>query len=364
MSVAETYRNGRVVLDLTMSADRVVRIDEMNGHQGENGRVVKFAMVGQNGLPEDISNKTIDLVGVDSAGKTKISGNTATIVNPSMGWFDFTIPSVFYQKVGDYDRAYFRVKDNDSGNVSTVNVMLSVIQGVGYLTQGDSQIYNGNVDSQMAAIEQKVATFTKDISGMLDGTTNAAQIARESLNAVLQAIQTNQVPTLGGNNTFTGQNTFKGTVSMDNLTGGALQKINSSIGSQVNALKSSLQDSEQGRIVQYNAWGVNGTKAHGDVQCKLIKFNKHVGYCFLEGTFDFPPMKPYETKEVINVDPAAMNGGQHAQPLLVAPNAGNILYFHYLTGDSGKISMDHQGTAYDQNKSDPEFIQLGWWCVW
>ena len=75
-------------------------------------------------------------------------------------------------------------------------------------------------------------------------------------------------------------------------------------------------------------------------------------------------MKPYETKEVINVDPAAMNGGQHAQPLLVAPNAGNILYFHYLTGDSGKISMDHQGTAYDQNKSDPEFIQLGWWCVW
>ena len=226
MSETEAYRSGRVVLDLTMSADRVVRIDEMNGHQGEDGRVVQFALVGQNGLPEDITNKTIDLLGVDSAGKTKISGNTETVVNPSMGWFDFTIPSAFYQQVGDYDRAYFRVKDNASGNISTVNVMFSVIQGIGYLTQSDSQIYNGNVDSQMADIEQKVATFTQDTNSLLTGTANAAQIANQSLNAVLQAVKTNQMPTLSGNNTFTGQNTFQGTVSIDNLSGGAIDKLN------------------------------------------------------------------------------------------------------------------------------------------
>ena len=112
-TIDEAYRNGRVVLDVTMSSDKVTRIDEMNGHQGDNGRIVKFVMVGQQGRPFNMENRSLDLVGVDSAGKTKISGNTMTMVNPSLGTLDFTIPGAFYQRVGDYDRAYFRIKDNN-----------------------------------------------------------------------------------------------------------------------------------------------------------------------------------------------------------------------------------------------------------
>ena len=62
-TIDEAYRNGRVVLDVTMSSDKVTRIDEMNGHQGDNGRIVKFVMVGQQGRPFNMENRSLDLVG-------------------------------------------------------------------------------------------------------------------------------------------------------------------------------------------------------------------------------------------------------------------------------------------------------------
>ena len=38
-------RNNRIVLDTTVSADTVTKIPAMNGHQGDNGRVVPFVIV-------------------------------------------------------------------------------------------------------------------------------------------------------------------------------------------------------------------------------------------------------------------------------------------------------------------------------
>ena len=38
-------RNNRIVLDTTVSADRTTMIPAMNGHQGDNGRVVPFVVV-------------------------------------------------------------------------------------------------------------------------------------------------------------------------------------------------------------------------------------------------------------------------------------------------------------------------------
>lgn len=360
----EAYRGDRVVLDTTLESDKIARIDELNGHQGDNGRVVKFVVVGQQGKPYDMTGKSIDLVGVDSAGKTKITGNTYSIINPTLGTVDFTIPGAFYQRVGDYDRAYFRIKDSNDQVVSTVNVSITVIQGAGYLTTGDSQIYDGNVDNQLAQIEQKVATFTSQLQGMLSGTTDAAKIARESLNAVLDSIKANEVATLGGNNTFTGQNTFHGNTQIDQLNSGALQPAYDYANNLVNAAKASLTDNESGKRYDYKVWGVNGTQAKSDAHCQLLKFNKYVGYCYIEGTFTFPPMKNYQQYEVINVDKEAMNGGIWAFPLLTAQSDHETLFFHYNEGDSGKIWVDRQSSTWDETKPDTEFIQIGWFCSW
>ena len=236
------YRNGRVILDLTMSADRVVRIDEMNGHQGENGRTIKFVALGQNDMPENISNKTIDLVGVDSAGKTKISGNTSTIINPSAGTFDFTIPGAFYQRVGDYDRAYFRIKDNDNGNVTTVNVMFSVIQGVGYLSQGDSEIFNGKIHDDMAKMEAYFGSELQRLKGLLAGVTGSTEMAEAALKAMTDIIAANQAPTLSGNNKFTGQNTFNGPTRIDNLQSKVIDQLRQAINSTAQSVSDKLSN--------------------------------------------------------------------------------------------------------------------------
>ena len=360
----EAYRNGRVVLDTTLKSTNCVRIDEMNGHQGDNGRIVKFVMIGQKGKPFNMTGKTLDLVGVDSAGKTKISGNTMTMINPSLGTLDFTIPGAFYQQVGDYDRAYFRIKDSGNQVVSTINVIFSTIQGAGYLTTGDSQIYDGKVTDSLAQIEQKVAAYTKQLYGMLDGTNASAKIARDTLTAVLDSIKKNDVATLNGNNNFTGQNTFHGNTQIDHLNGNALQPAYDYANNLVNAAKLSLADNESGKRYQYKVWGVNGTQVK-DAACELLKFNKYVGYCHIEGNFVFPPMKNYEQHEVINVEKAAMNGGVYAFPLLTAQSDGNVLFFHYNEGDSGKIWMNRQASDLKYEKEpDPEFIQIGWFCSW
>ena len=245
-----------------------------------------------------------------------------------------------------------------------MNVSITVIQGAGYLTTGDSQIYDGHVTDSLAQIEQKVADYTKQLYGMLDGTNASAKIARDTLNAVLDSIQNNDVATKGGNNVFTGQNTFHGNTQIDQLNSSALQPAYDYANSVVNAAKLALADNESGKRYQYKVWGVNGTQVK-DATCELLKFNKYVGYCHIEGDFVFPPMKNYEQQEVINVDKEAMNGGVWAFPLLTAQSDGDVLYFHYNEGDAGKIWMNHQSSNPKyETEPDPEFIQIGWFCSW
>ena len=354
--------DGRVVLDMTVSKDHVASIGAMNGHEGDNGRTVKFVAYDQGKKPANLEGYTVDLIGTDSAGKPKVGGGYHP-VDPAVGKFDFTLPGAFYQRTGDYTRAYFRIRDNSDKVVSTINIMFTVVEGVGYITSGDDQIYDEYVENNMARIEQKVADFTRDMANMLDNTNNAAKIARDVMDAVLDSINRNQVATLGGNNTFTGQNTFHGTTQIDKLNSSALQPAYDFASNLVNAAKASLADNEAGKTYKYNVWGVNGTRTN-DAVCKLIKFNKYVGFCYIEGNFTFPPMKNYQQYEVINVDKEAMNGGIWAFPLLTAQNDKEVLYFHYNTGDSGRIWVNRQSNEFDESKSDPEFIQIGWLCSW
>ena len=69
---AAVRSDGRVILDVNVSADHVTSIGAMNGHEGDNGRVIPFVLVknqsGQGSKPYNLENKTIDLVGTDSTG--------------------------------------------------------------------------------------------------------------------------------------------------------------------------------------------------------------------------------------------------------------------------------------------------------
>lgn len=241
-------RNNRIVLDTTVSADRIVKIPAMNGHQGDDGRVVPFVIVqGPKQLPVNMQNKSIDLVGTDHDGRIKISGATYKPINMAGGMLDFTIPGAFYQAVGDYQQAYFRIKDSNNQVISTINVAFTTLAGADYMTTGDSKIYNGYVSQSMAGIEQEVADWVNQVKGMLSGTQGAADVARSAVQALLAAISANQVATFGGNNNFTGENKFHGVTEIDNLQGPARQALFNYTDNKFNGLTSQL-NSITGRL--------------------------------------------------------------------------------------------------------------------
>ncbi|WP_323062190.1 BppU family phage baseplate upper protein [Limosilactobacillus reuteri] len=236
-------RNNRIVLDTTVSADTVTKIPAMNGHQGDNGRVVPFVIVeGPKHQPKNMQGKSIDLVGTDHDGRVKVSGSTYKPINMAVGMLDFTIPGVFYQAVGDYQQAYFRIKDSNNQVISTINVKFSVIEGADYLTLGDSQIYNGYVQQSMAGIEQDVANWVNQVKTMLSGTQGAADIANSAVQVMLAAIQSSQVPTKGGNNVLNGDNTFHGTTVIDNLKSPSLDNLRNQMNQAVNSLTARLSN--------------------------------------------------------------------------------------------------------------------------
>ncbi|MGF0081405.1 BppU family phage baseplate upper protein [Limosilactobacillus reuteri] len=234
-------RNNRIVLDTTVSADRIVKIPAMNGHQGDDGRVVPFVIVqGPKQLPVNMQNKSIDLVGTDHDGRIKISGATYKPINMAGGMLDFTIPGAFYQAVGDYQQAYFRIKDSNNQVISTINVAFTTLAGTDYMTTGDSKIYNGYVSQSMAGVEQEVANWVNQVKGMLSGTQGAADVARSAVQALLAAISANQVATFGGNNNFTGENKFHGVTEIDNLQGPAREALFNYTDQKFNGLASQL----------------------------------------------------------------------------------------------------------------------------
>ncbi|PWT58386.1 DUF2479 domain-containing protein [Limosilactobacillus reuteri] len=261
-------RNNRIVLDTTVSADTVTKIPAMNGHQGDNGRVVPFVIVeGPKHQPKNMQGKSIDLVGTDHDGRVKVSGSTYKPINMAVGMLDFTIPGVFYQAVGDYQQAYFRIKDSNNQVISTINVKFSVIEGADYLTLGDSQIYNGYVQQSMAGIEQDVANWVNQVKAMLSGTQGAADVARSAVQAMMEAIQASQVATLGGNNVFKGDNTFHGTTVIDNLKSPSIDNLRNQMNQAISSLTSRLSTvlrTDSGWTRDYTLGGVLSRANNGN----------------------------------------------------------------------------------------------------
>ena len=246
---AAVRQDGRVILDMTVSATHIASIGAMNGHEGDNGRVIPFVLYKQGNRPVNLQGYTVDLIGTDAAGKLKVGGHYQP-VDPAVGTFDFTMPGAFYQQKGDYSRAYFRIKDGNDQVVSTINVMFTVVAGVGFLTSGDSQIYNGHVEDLMQQTETTVKKYTDTIQKMVDGNQGEVTAIRSLIDNMLAELKNNQAALLGANNDFTGNNHFGGTTTIDNLKGGAIDNLRD----QFNQLSNSLSQTVSNSLPKYLDW--------------------------------------------------------------------------------------------------------------
>lgn len=225
--MAYTYANrSYTTIDTTLPSDDTTAIQDLSGRQGDNLRVAYLQLAQTSGgvqSPWNLSGCTVTLSGTDSVGVVKTT-NTATVVNAAKGLINLSIPSAFYQAVGDYQRAFLQIL-NGSQVVSTVNVSISVYESGLAITTSQSEIY---LDSVAKAEQAALAMYDP-----LTTQTKALQSAQDNLTTEMKSLQGiidgTGVAKVNSDNTFTGNNTFgninASTITADSLSGNAWSKI-------------------------------------------------------------------------------------------------------------------------------------------
>ena len=197
-------KQGRfVILDTTLAKTDATLIDELSGRQGDNGRVVYFALKdGQ--FPHDLTGQDVQLEVKDSAGKVKVIHGINERVSDEGGLFNLIIPAEVYQASGDVQEAYLAVVDNKGVKITSIPIAFTVFENGIIISANASQDYLSSVDKMIADAYKKIDDLTAyydTLNGKIDDLTNA--------------VNKNQVALLNSDNTFSKSLTVKGGITAD-----------------------------------------------------------------------------------------------------------------------------------------------------
>ena len=197
-------KQGRfVILDTTLAKTDATLIDELSGRQGDNGRVVYFALKdGQ--FPHDLTGQDVQLEVKDSAGKVKVIHGINERVSDEGGLFNLVIPDEVYQASGDVQEAYLAVVDDKGVKITSIPIAFTVFENGIIISANASQDYLSSVDKMIADAYKKIddlTTYYDTLNGKIDDLTNA--------------VNKNQVALLNSNNTFNKALTVKGGITAD-----------------------------------------------------------------------------------------------------------------------------------------------------
>ena len=197
-------KQGRfVILDTTLAKTDATLIDELSGRQGDNGRVVYFALKdGQ--FPHDLTGQDVQLEVKDSAGKVKVIHGINERVSDEGGLFNLIIPAEVYQASGDVQEAYLAVVDDKGVKITSVPIAFTVFENGIIISANASQDYLSSVDKMIADAYKKIdnlTTYYDTLNDKIDDLTNA--------------VNKNQVALLNSNNTFSKSLTVKGGITAD-----------------------------------------------------------------------------------------------------------------------------------------------------
>lgn len=197
-------KQGRfVILDTTLAKTDATLIDELSGRQGDNGRVVYFALKdGQ--FPHDLTGQDVQLEVKDSAGKVKVIHGINERVSDEGGLFNLIIPAEVYQASGDVQEAYLAVVDNKGVKITSIPIAFTVFENGIIISANASQDYLSSVDKMVADAYKKI-----------DDLTTYYDTLEDKIQALTNAVNKNQVALLNSNNTFSKSLTVKGGISAD-----------------------------------------------------------------------------------------------------------------------------------------------------
>lgn len=197
-------KQGRfVILDTTLAKTDATLIDELSGRQGDNGRVVYFALKdGQ--FPHDLTGQDVQLEVKDSAGKVKVIHGINERVSDEGGLFNLVIPAEVYQASGDVQEAYLAVVDDKGVKITSIPIAFTVFENGIIISANASQDYLSSVDKMIADAYKKIDDLTAYYDTLND-----------KIDDLTNAVNKNQVALLNSNNTFSKSLTVKGGITAD-----------------------------------------------------------------------------------------------------------------------------------------------------
>ena len=203
------------VVNTLLDTTDVTLIDSLSGRQGDNGRIVYFAIKDGN-LPHNLDGQNVVLTAKDSAGKVKQISGVHDMISATGGLFSMLIPGEMYQSAGDIQEAYLSVQDGAGTVISSIPVTFTVLANNILFTANASKDY---IDS----VQQAINEANSRISGLNDNI-GAQQLAYETLKTSVEnlnaQINSKQVALLNVANHFTETATFDNGI-VGNLSGNA-----------------------------------------------------------------------------------------------------------------------------------------------
>ena len=161
-------KQGRfVILDTTLAKPDATLIDELSGRQGDNGRVVYFALKdGQ--FPHNLDGQDVTLQVKDSAGKIKIVNGIYDMISATAGLFSMYIPKEVYQAAGNVQEAYLAVVDNNGVNITSIPIAFTVFENGIIISANASQDYLSSVDKMIAKVKKKFDEYVDAVKQNID----------------------------------------------------------------------------------------------------------------------------------------------------------------------------------------------------
>lgn len=208
----DQIQSGRyAIVNVELTTQDVTVVPQMNGRQGEdNMRPVYFwAKDGDESL--DITNLRITIKGKDAKGVIKTACTVTDVISETGGKFKMDIPGIFYQAPGAYEECWMEFATPDGQVVSTVNLYMVVIENNLIVTAGADKMYIDSIQKVIDEAMSRIKPLQDELDALQaleDAKADEIKALEDEIAALQKQIKDALLPTLNGDNTFTGKNTF------------------------------------------------------------------------------------------------------------------------------------------------------------
>ena len=204
--------NKYAIVNTQLNQVNATLIEQLNGRQGDSGRVVYFSLKDGN-IPHDISNQRIEIIVKDSSGTIKVFSTINNVISSVGGLFSMIVPGELYQSAGDVQEAFMRIYDNKNIVITSIPITFTVFANNIILTSNASETY---IDSVQQAIN-KANELILGLNNNINAQKTAYDILKSSLEVVNGEITNAQVAKINTTNEFSEVQNFTGGVQLNGV---------------------------------------------------------------------------------------------------------------------------------------------------